>query len=341
GLKYLTFLRITDDMIPYARQRVMAAPFWWQPCPERIALHRRQITELFLALILAGVSDEVRMNLRKSSFDAWQCSDAHMLAYIRQMFIDLDLVANFHIDEQILRNFLIKVYYNYNFVPFHNFRHCFSVTQMMYTLIWTLDLRSQLDHVDIFTLMTTAICHDLDHPGYNNNFQQATETNLYKRHKESPLEHHHVEVAMEILNDESCGIDQFLPPERRQPFRDLMTKIILATDLVKSKDILNAVNAITELDLTNDEHKHALMTALIEVSDISNEARDLHISERWLDCLLQEFFTQHEVETADGLSPTPFMDKDKVTKPSAQIGFIIGMLLPILGAVKRFFPSIQ
>lgn len=112
------------------------------------------------------------------------------------------------------------VHDNYRNNPFHNFRHCFCVTQMMYSMIWLCGLQVgprgpprgagelppgtaprrppcppeggrcggfvlpvwPIDHphpsptqekfsqMDILVLMTAAICHDLDHPGYNNTY---------------------------------------------------------------------------------------------------------------------------------------------------------------------------
>lgn len=112
------------------------------------------------------------------------------------------------------------VHDNYRNNPFHNFRHCFCVTQMMYSMIWLCGLQVgprgpprgagelppgtaprrppcppesgrcggfvlpvwPIDHLhpsptqekfsqmDILVLMTAAICHDLDHPGYNNTY---------------------------------------------------------------------------------------------------------------------------------------------------------------------------
>lgn len=49
----------------------------------------------------------------------------------------------------------------------------FSVVQM-YGLVWLIGLRNYLDDLDVFTLITSAICHDLDHPGYNNAYQVST-----------------------------------------------------------------------------------------------------------------------------------------------------------------------
>jgi len=57
---------------------------------------------------------------------------------------------------------------NYRNNPFHNFRHCFCVTQMMYGFVHLCELWNKLSREDIGILLTACICHDLDHPGYNN-----------------------------------------------------------------------------------------------------------------------------------------------------------------------------
>lgn len=49
--------------------------------------------------------------------------------------------------------------------------HCFSVSEQMYGLIWLTDLRSKMDSVDLLIMLTSAVCHDLDHTGYNNAYQ--------------------------------------------------------------------------------------------------------------------------------------------------------------------------
>lgn len=41
----------------------------------------------------------------------------------------------------------------------------------MYGLIWLTDLRNQMDSVDLLIMLTSAVCHDLDHTGYNNAYQ--------------------------------------------------------------------------------------------------------------------------------------------------------------------------
>lgn len=80
---------------------------------------------------------------------------------------------------------------------------------------------------------------------------------------------------------------------------------------------------------------------LIKVSDISNEARPMDVAEPWLDCLLQEFFEQSDREKLEGLPVTPFMDRDKVTKPSSQCSFIGYVLLPLFEAIGRLYPELE
>ena len=47
------------------------------------------------------------------------------------MYVDLDLVSTFSIELEVLQGFLYEVYRHYNNIPFHNFKHCFCVTQMV------------------------------------------------------------------------------------------------------------------------------------------------------------------------------------------------------------------
>ncbi|KAF0309972.1 High affinity cGMP-specific 3',5'-cyclic phosphodiesterase 9A [Amphibalanus amphitrite] len=119
----------------------------------------------------ADVSEEVRQQLRTPTFDSWQWSQEEMLLLLQQMFVDLDLTGRFSVELDTLRRFLLRVFENYNVVPFHNFRHGFCVTQMMYSLVWACDLMVRIDPLDVFILLISCICHDLDHPGYNNIYQ--------------------------------------------------------------------------------------------------------------------------------------------------------------------------
>ena len=47
------------------------------------------------------------------------------------------------------------------------------------------------------------------------------------------------------------------------------------------------------------------------------------------------------MEKLEGLPVTPFMDRDKVTKPSSQTGFIRFVLLPLFIELANLFPCLE
>jgi high affinity cGMP-specific 3',5'-cyclic phosphodiesterase 9 len=80
------------------------------------------------------LTEEIRRCLRMPTFDNWQWEDPEILLLLQQMYVDLNLAgpgSKFGIEMPVLRKFLCQVYMNYNEVPFHNFHHCFCVSQMV------------------------------------------------------------------------------------------------------------------------------------------------------------------------------------------------------------------
>lgn len=75
--------------------------------------------------------------------------------------------------------FFIKVHCNFLFPSYipqnasfsQSVPHWFYMCEQMYGLIWLTDLRSKMDTIDLLIMLTSAVCHDLDHTGYNNAYQ--------------------------------------------------------------------------------------------------------------------------------------------------------------------------
>lgn len=57
--------------------------------------------------------------------------------------------------------------------------------------------------------------------------------------------------------------------------------------------------------------------------------------------VFKEFFKQSDAEKLEGLPVTPFMDRDKITKPSSQCSFIGFVLLPLFEALGELFTELQ
>ncbi|XP_029567382.1 high affinity cGMP-specific 3',5'-cyclic phosphodiesterase 9A isoform X2 [Salmo trutta] len=319
------------------------SPFYHKRTLRKTREECEHVREKFLQMSSLEVSEEVRQYLKTPTFDNWQWEDAEIMVLLQVMYTDLDFIATFNIEPEVLHQFLYEVYKRYNNIPFHNFKHCFCVTQMMYGLIWLTDLKSKIDSIDLLTMLTSAVCHDLDHTGYNNAYQINARTELALRYNDiSPLENHHCAVAFEILEKNENNIFRNLTTEQYKRIREGIIKCILATDMTRHNEILNKFKSILPVfDFSNKDHRDVLMMIMIKVSDISNEARPMDVAEPWLDCLLQEFYNQSDMEKLEGLPVTPFMDRDKVTKPSSQTGFIGFVLLPLFIELANLFPCLE
>ncbi|PNJ42463.1 PDE9A isoform 17 [Pongo abelii] len=289
------------------------------------------------------LSPETIEALRKPTFDVWLWEPNEMLSCLEHMYHDLGLVRDFSINPVTLRRWLLCVHDNYRNNPFHNFRHCFCVAQMMYSMVWLCSLQEKFSQTDILILMTAAICHDLDHPGYNNTYQINARTELAVRYNDiSPLENHHCAVAFQILAEPECNIFSNIPPDGFKQIRQGMITLILATDMARHAEIMDSFKEKMEnFDYSNEEHMTLLKMILIKCCDISNEVRPMEVAEPWVDCLLEEYFMQSDREKSEGLPVAPFMDRDKVTKPTAQIGFIKFVLIPMFETVTKLFPMVE
>uniref|UniRef100_A0A8C1ACV3 Phosphodiesterase n=1 Tax=Cyprinus carpio carpio TaxID=630221 RepID=A0A8C1ACV3_CYPCA len=214
---------------------------------------------------------------------------------------------------------------------------------MMYGMIHLCNLQERLTMTDMCILMTAAVCHDLDHPGYNNTYQINARTELAVRYNDiSPLENHHCAVAFQILSMPECNIFANVEPDSFKQIRQAIITLILATDMARHGEILDSFKQkVDSFDFTNEEHVKCLKMVLIKCCDISNEVRPTEVAEPWVDCLLEEYFMQSDREKTEGLPVAPFMDRDKVTKPTAQIGFIKFVLIPMFENVMKLFPQIE
>uniref|UniRef100_A0AAY5EZN3 Si:dkey-219c10.4 n=1 Tax=Electrophorus electricus TaxID=8005 RepID=A0AAY5EZN3_ELEEL len=247
--------------------------------------------------------------------------DAEILVLLQVMYTDLDFISTFNIELDVLQQFLYEVYKRYNNIPFHNFKHCFCVTQMMYGLIWLTDLRSKTDDMDLLIMLTSAVCHDLDHRGYNSAYQINGRTELALRYNDiSPLENHHCAVAFEILEKVAHSTNT-----TGQSFDYVVLRCILATDMSRHTEILNKFKTILPMfDFSAKYHRDVVRAD----SFATTQKRET------------ESGVTSDMEKL-GLPVTPFMDRHKVTKPSSQTAFICFVLFPRFIELTNLFPCLE
>ena len=135
--------------------------------------------------------------------------------------------------------------------------------------------------------------------------------------------------------------------------RNLIEQSILWTDIARHKEQIKKIEALvpqinsslekarggdnrvsargaTTADLLLQEKAHAFLSEesrvllgsfLIHTADISNPGREWTICERWAGLVMNEFFSQGDLEKKLGLPVSMNCDRDKVLVPFAQIGF--------------------
>lgn len=288
-------------------------------------------------------SPHVFEQLKMPSFNNWEWADTQLMSLQVHMFEELGLTTLYKIDLATLRTFIFSIRNNYNKNPFHNFSHCFCVTQMAYSLIHQTGMKDKLKPLDHLILLISALGHDLDHPGTNNAYQVNAQTDLAILYNDaSPLEMHHSACLFSILRCPEANILQNLTEPVYRHVRKNIIRCIMATDMAKHGDIVGEFKTLLDhIDLENSEHKSLVLQLLIKLADISNEVRPKTVADAWCDCLLEEFFAQSDREKAQGLPYTPFMDRDKVSKPTAQTGFIQFVLLPLYELASKYFENLD
>ena len=109
------------------------------------------------------------------------------------------------------------------------------------------------DPVEVLALYLSALGHDAGHFRLNNAFLKNSKHALYKKYKESVLENFHLGLLFELLEDDQVGIVEFLAEEDRDRFRDIITTLILATDMAKHMGLFKQLQSF--LAEARDDHR--------------------------------------------------------------------------------------
>ncbi|KAJ3276069.1 hypothetical protein HDV01_006239 [Terramyces sp. JEL0728] len=294
---------------------------------------------------------EVYEKLKSVNFELWNYDEDALQHFLLSFFVDMNFVSHFKMDRGVLYRFLCTVRRAYNKNPFHNFKHCFCVTQMVYVLLHMGNLDVQFTMLEKLSLLISAIGHDLDHPGLNNAYQTNALTDLAVTYNDvSPLENHHCATLFAIFRHADLNILGTLSPQDYKDARKTIIGCILATDMGRHAECIAKLKEVApNFKIDDPIQRTLLIQTILKCADISNEVRPSKVSEPWVDCLLEEFFAQSDKEKEEHLPFAPFMDRDKVTKPSAQgngliycvVGFIGFVLLPLFDDTSKMVPELR
>ncbi|KAH8061146.1 3',5'-cyclic-nucleotide phosphodiesterase [Aureococcus anophagefferens] len=274
----------------------------------------------------------VHTELCTMNYDALSKSDEDQLAHLVRMLENMKVPATLRKPVEDVIPFVCEVKAKMPNNPYHNSRHVTDVTQCMYTLLLATKVAHRLEPIELAAAFVGAICHDLDHPGLSNTWQNNEQTELARKYDgESPLEHHHLDefVALAAKYDLLGNIE----PAQAARFKEIVTEMILATDMARHAKLMEKITAsLTDkaFDPMHDEVGINLLLAIaLKCSDISNQVRPWTVANRWNAVVYEEFYAEGDLDRAKGRAVAPLQDRTSNDVNKSSVGFIRFIVKPL------------
>ncbi|DBA92091.1 hypothetical protein WJX77_006602 [Trebouxia sp. C0004] len=290
-------------------------------------------------------------------FDAFklvEASQGYPLSTLGFWLMQQNRVAKeFKLEPSKLARFLRRVEDGYNDTPYHSKAHAADVLQSMHTLLTLGGLASRMDDELIMLAgYLSAICHDLDHKGVNNDFLIKTSNPLAIQYNDlSPLENHHVSQTFRLLQRDDCGLLRHLSKDKLVRLRKLMIDMVLGTDMKQHCTIIARFQTVLQVKL----HSHVMATAVatpasadgqgikfedpadrsmllqmaLKCADLGHLAAPWAVHQRWVAGLEEELFRQGDNEKQLHMLVSPLMDRSKGGITKSQVGFFDVVAMPL------------
>jgi hypothetical protein len=264
-------------------------------------------------------------NVDSWDFNVWECKEADLASLALKMFQPFFSIVS----ENSLGDFLREVQNNYSHRPYHNFRHVLDVTQFIHKLDREGILAKKLSIEERFILHVAGLCHDIGHPGKNNDYQKELHTEIYTEFgSESTLERYHLFLTLNILEKHNLLENDLDFAE------EMLSRLILATDMTHHDFILK--------EIKKGKHDAVDVAVLvIKCADLGQLIRPKPVSDIWVKALYNELEMQREEEASHGildhLSKKEFLEKQTAYQPV----FIQKFALPLFQELAAALPELS
>ena len=254
----------------------------------------------------------------------------------------------------------IKEHYSKNAI-YHTEKHAIDMLQTLSIYISKTNLINYLDlnNIDIISLLISGLCHDVGHPGYNNDYQIKMVTDLSITYNDkSVLENYHISLTFQILKNENCNIFKILSKNEFSYIRKRMIDMVLATDMsfhsriialmknrVENNNIKNGENSDKIVNKNNIDNlfneQQEVLNYLIHIGDLSHSSKKFEITYKWSFLLSEEFWRQGDEEKEKGFSINFLFERSNTDVPRNQVGFMKGIIIPSFEILVDFLPELN
>jgi hypothetical protein len=161
----------------------------------------------------------------------------------------------------------------YQVNPYHSFRHAVDVTYIVFYMMRSVGLERFLTPLDMATMLLSALCHDLSHPGLNNLYQVNGKTDLAMLYKDqSVLENFSISQALALFRKHRL-LEKLEPSGQADQVRRMLTDIILSTDMLFHFDVLKDWNGMFDVLLASGDPKSGLSPVMKRMSLAFRQSR--------------------------------------------------------------------
>jgi len=265
--------------------------------------------------------------------------------------------AQHHVSAHTMEHFITACASKYKPNPFHNWYHAVDVCWAVSRFAKLCDADAMLlSEVGQFWLMVAGIGHDLGHEGVSNQFYIETGNKYALMYNDkSPLENMHCSTLFHILGEPDTALFEKIDKTEYKDMRKGMINAILHTDVTKHFDMVKQLSLLYHtnseiIDAQGEDFLHLLaqpknneliVAMFLHTADVGNPMKPWLLSQFLAALVMQEFFEQGDKEKLAGIPVGVINDRNKVTLPNTQIGFIEFLIAPLVEATVWIFPHLD
>lgn len=285
-------------------------------------------------------------NIQSTSFDVFELKtltgNNELITAVMFIFEELNLLSKMNLNKSNFENWVSAIQSGYKVdISYHNKTHATDVLQFYHLILHQFGGFEVcgLNTVELSSCYISAMVHDYEHPGVNNNFLVNSSDPLAILYNDkSVLENHHVSAAFQKAGSAFEGMSS----NSYKYLRSLVVSMVLATDPVNHNSYMSHFkNKFAEEPFVEShEEKLLMLEVMMHFSDISNPCRPWNLCYAWTNLLFVEFFEQGDKERTMGLPISTLCDRQSVEISSSQVGFIDFVIEPTLVTLSSVLPKL-
>jgi PAS domain-containing protein/putative methionine-R-sulfoxide reductase with GAF domain len=280
------------------------------------------------------------------TFNVLKIKDSLVLCnIIGRFFESLFNLERLCVDPATLARFIAEAGRHYHDRPFHNLQHATCVSHFCYMLIRTTGALGNLPEHLVFSILLSAVVHDVDHPGNTNLFEINSGSELAIRYNDqSVLENHHCSTAFRLMRKPHMQVLSAMEKKMSVEIRKSVIACIMATDMAVHFELIEETKKRANNGWNFEEVKDQALLGkiLLHAADLSNPVRPFHMTREWARRISIEFNDQVQREQALGMPVLGFMmTPDEKAFCKNEMGFASFVVAPMWRTLTLCYPELE